>query len=109
MGPRHFVSRKTGHRVVEGFQPNDFRFWYHESLGCVAPLLDTVIEAPGAVTILNSGDGGWYKAWDYSPAAAEFREGRGSWRLCQIELKDCIARNPAARRFARRMLSMGVS
>ena len=109
MGPRHFVSRKTGHPVVEGFQPNDFRFWYHESIGCVAPLLDTVIEAQGAEAILNSGDGGWYKAWDYSPAAAEFREGKGSWRLCQIELKDCISRNPAARRFALRMLSMGAS
>lgn len=107
MGPRHFVSRKTGHPLVEGFQSNDFRFWYHASLGRVAPILETVIEAPGFETILNSGDGGWYKAWDYCPAAAEFREGKGSWRLCQIELKDCISDNPAAYRFARRMLTTG--
>ena len=28
MGPRHFVSRATGHPLVEGFEPNDFRFWF---------------------------------------------------------------------------------
>ena len=106
MGPRHFVSRKTGHPVVEGFQPNDFRFWYHASLGRVAPILNTVIEASDATTILNSGDGGWYKPWDYCPAAAEFSDGKGYWRICQIEIKDCITHNPAARLFARRMLTM---
>ena len=105
MGPRHFVSRATGHPLVAGFEPNDFRFWFHESLGRVAPILFTVLEAPGWTPVLLSGDGGWTRPWDYNPAAAEFAEGEGLWRVCQIEQADCIQRNPQAKRFASRLLS----
>ena len=105
MGPRHFVSRATGHPLVAGFEPNDFRFWFHESLGRVAPILFTVLEAPGWTPVLLSGDGGWTRPWDYNPAAAEIAEGEGLWRVCQIEQADCIQRNPQAKRFASRLLS----
>jgi hypothetical protein len=105
MGPRHFVSRATGHSLVEGFRKNDFRFWYHESLNRVAPILETVIDAPGWTPILLTGDGGWTKPWAYHPAAAEAIDGAGLWRICQIELADCVQSNPAAREFASRLLS----
>jgi hypothetical protein len=105
MGPRHFVSRATGHPMVEGFQPNDFRFWFNESAGRVAPILTTVIDADGWNPILLTGDGGWTGSWDYHPAAAEITEGRGLWRVCQVSLADCIRFNPAARLFAQRLLS----
>ena len=105
MGPRHFVSRATGHPVVEGLQPNDFRFWFHESLGGVAPILHTVLDGgPAWVPILQSGDGGWTRPWNPQPAAVELRDGRGAWRICQITLPDCIADNPVAFSFAQRLL-----
>jgi hypothetical protein len=106
MGPRHFVSRATGHPLVEGFGPDDFRFWFHESLGRVAPILHTILDgASGWTTILQSGDGGWTKPWQAQPAAAELRDHLGVWRICQIELRDCIEANPAAAIFAQRLLS----
>jgi hypothetical protein len=104
MGPRHFVSRATGHPLVEGFGKNDFRFWFHESLNRVAPLLETVIEAADWKPILLTGDGGWTKPWAYYPAAAEISDGAGSWRICQVELVDCVQGNPAAREFASRLI-----
>ena len=107
MGPRHFVSRNTGHPMVEGFEPNDFRFWFHQSLNRVAPLLHTVVEADGWSPILLSGDGGWTKEWDYMPAAAEVRDGKGLWRICQVTLPDCVESNPAAWIFASRLLKKG--
>ena len=30
MRPLHFVSRKTGHPLVRGFEKDDFRLWYSE-------------------------------------------------------------------------------
>ena len=107
MGPRHFVSRATGHPLVEGFEPNDFRFWFHESLGRVAPILTTILDADGQWSpILQSGDGGWTKPWSRQPAAVEATDGLGLWRVCQIALPDCIAANPAARIFAARLLDV---
>lgn len=103
MGPRHFVSRATGHCLVEGFHPNDFRFWFHESAQRVAPILTTVLDAAGWTPILLTGDGGWTKDWEYYPAAAEIRDGQGLWRVCQLPLSECIRHNPTARIFAQRL------
>jgi len=105
MGPRHFVSRATGHRWVDGFQPDDFKFWHFGSLGHPAPMLTTVLEAPGWNTVLRTGDGGWKRPWDYVPAVVETSEGQGRWVVCQIPLAQTIATNPTAARFARRLVT----
>jgi hypothetical protein len=104
MGPRHFVSRATGHPLVDGFRSQDFKFWFNGKLGRVAPLLYTLVDAPEGVPVLNSGDGGWTKPWDYTPAAVEICEGKGRWRVVQIDLPAFVAHNPAAWAFASRLL-----
>lgn len=109
MGPRHFVSQATGHPLVDGFEKNDFKFWYHGNLKRVGPILHTLLDAPGWSTILNSGDGGWTKPWDYVPAAAEVADGLGTWRVVQIELPECIQSNPVAFEFARRLLDLSTT
>ncbi|MEX0325178.1 MAG: hypothetical protein AB3N33_03720, partial [Puniceicoccaceae bacterium] len=106
MGPRHFVSRATGHPLVDGFQDDDFKFWYNCSLHRVSPILHTLLDAPGWTPILNSGDGGWTKQWDYAPAAAEFVEGTGCWRVVQISLAEFVESNPVAHSFVRRLLDL---
>jgi hypothetical protein len=105
MGPRHFVSRATGHPLVEGFQPDDFKFWHFDTLGHGAPLLHTVLEGSDWTPVLQSGDGGWLRPWGYTPAAVERRDGNGRWIVCQIELAHCVATNPAAHLFTRRLLA----
>jgi len=104
MGPRHFVSCDSGHPVVEGFGREDFKFWFDEEKGCASPILNTVLEAEGWTPILLSGDGGWSRPWGPVPAAAERAEGKGLWRVCQVELLNRLNTNPAARLFALRML-----
>lgn len=105
MGSRHFVSCDSGHPIVEGFMRDDFKFWFDETLGHVSPILDTVIEADGWVPILLSGDGGWDRPWCEVPVAAERMEGRGCWRVCQVQWINRIHTNPAARLFARNLLT----
>jgi hypothetical protein len=106
MGPRHFVSRATRHRLVEGLRPDDFKFWFDEEQRCAAPILTTVIErAPGAPVLLT-GDGGWQRDWVSVPAAVEFESGAGRWAICQVSLENRLRTNPAASLFAMRLLDL---
>lgn len=104
MGGRHFVSRDTGHPLVEGFQAEDFKFWYDPMVDRPGPLLDTVLDAPGWTPILMSGNGGWEVDWRATPAAVEQQHGAGVWRVCQVKLAGRLV-NPVARIFAARLFS----
>ncbi len=103
MGGRHFVSRDTGHALVTGFEPEDFKFWYDPAVDRPSPLIETVIEAPGWTPILMSGNGGWEVDWHATPAAAALQRGAGAHRVCQVKLAGRLV-NPVARLFAARLL-----
>ena len=104
MGPRHFVSRATDHPLVAGFRPNDFRFWYDESVGYVTPLLDTVLSVGDEWNpILMSGDGSWQRTWRPAPAAVAKGFGDGRVVVCQVKLAGRTRHNTVAERFARRL------
>lgn len=105
MGARHFVSRKTGHPLIKDFQPNDFKFWYDAKCDYPTPLLSTTFKAEGWNPILTSGDGDWQGNWRPTFAAAEKRDGRGIWRICQVYLSGRIQGNPVAEIFAERLLN----
>jgi len=106
MGKRHFVSRATGHRLVDGFEANNFRFWYDAEAGYVTPLLETVIDpAPeGWDAVLMSGNGSWKRPWGPTPAALTRSYGAGEIRVCQVKLTSRTVGNPVAEAFARRLL-----
>ena len=105
LGPRHFVSCDSGHPMVEGFEREDFKFWFDETTGHATPLLTTVLEADGWTPILLSGDGGWGRSWGPVPVAAERADGKGCWRICQVELLNRLKTNPAAALFAARLFT----
>ena len=94
----HFVSRATGHPLVAGFQPDDFKFWYNAKVDRVSPLLRT----PG------------FKAAGWEPVLLTFNkiavgckaDGKGRWCISQIDLANRIVGNPVAAVFARRVLEV---
>ena len=104
IGGRHFASRDTGHALVEGFEPEDFKFWYDPAMDRPSPLLETVLDAPGWTPVLMSGNGGWEVDWHAAPAAVEKRHGAGAYRVCQVKLAGRLA-NPVARLFAARLVA----
>ncbi|MCX7429319.1 MAG: glycoside hydrolase family 2 [Planctomycetia bacterium] len=93
----HFVSRATGHRLVEGFLPEDFKFWYNAKLNRPSPLLNApTFEATGWEPILLS----------FKHMAAGWKpDGKGHWCVCQVALSGRTAGNPVAEIFARRLLA----
>jgi len=104
MGSRHFVSCASGHPLADGFLPTDFKFWFDERSGHASPIPLTVLDGEGWTPILLSGDGGWSRPWGPAAAGAERGDGRGVWRVCQVDLLDRVRTNPAAHLFARRLL-----
>lgn len=110
MGARHFASRDTGHPLVAGFGPEDFRLWHDPAADHINPLLETCFRADGWTPILTTGSGGGTlpspTSWSPALAAAEKRDGAGVWRLCQVALAGRIATNPVASLFVRRFLNL---
>jgi hypothetical protein len=105
MGDWHFVSRDSGHPLVAGFRPNDFRFWYDPDKGHPSPLLTSVLRADGWRPILLTGNGGWAGQWTPALAAAELPRGAGSYRVFQLLLAGRLQANPVAMLFARRLVT----
>ena len=104
MGACHVVSRATGHPLVAGLRPEDFRLWYDPDADMVTPLLERTFAAEGWTPILASGNGDWAGAWGPALAAAERADGKGMWRICQVQLAGRTRHNPPAAIFARRLL-----
>jgi hypothetical protein len=106
MSPLHFVSRDTGHPLVSGFEPNDFRLWHSPADDCIAPLLDATFTGEGFCPVLTSGNTGGDGSWEPALAAAELPLGGGFLRVCQVKLARRTGTNPAAALFARRLLGL---
>lgn len=103
-GPRQFVSRATGHPLVAGFKEFDFRLWHDPDLGHIAPLMENLFFAEGWKPILLTAHPTVDGPREDALAAAEYREGEGSWIICQLALANRTRTNPAARHFAGRLL-----
>jgi hypothetical protein len=105
MRAREFASRASGHQLVDGFDPEDFKCWYDPEAGYFRPLLATVFDAEGWQPILTSGNGVWGGGpWKRMFAAAEKPSGMGSYIVCQVALAGRVRHNPVARMFARSLL-----
>jgi hypothetical protein len=108
MRPLHFVSRKTGHPLVEGYTPYDFRLWYNEQADMMTPIIRFTFTAEGAKPILTSGNSLKGSAWGQplypALACAEFKIGKGKLIINQVDL-DSHLMNPVARNFYNRLVT----
>jgi hypothetical protein len=95
-GGAYVASRDTGHPLVAGFQPDDFKFWYEAPSDRFAPNINrSAFQASSWEPILLSFG---------RPAAGWKADGRGHWCICQLDLADRIVGNPVAAIFAGRLL-----
>jgi hypothetical protein len=104
MGPRHFVSRRTGHPWVEGFAPDDFRFWHDPAVDYVTPIASTLLQAEGWNPVLLSSQEQPGQDWKDAYVTVEKPHGQGRWVLNQLQLAGRTSTNPVAREFALRLI-----
>lgn len=108
MRPLHFVSRKTGHKLVEGFTPYDFKHWYNEEQDMMTPLIRCTFTAENAKPILTSGNSLKGSAWGQklytALACAELPVGDGKIIINEVDL-DSHLKNPVAMKFRNRLVT----
>ena len=112
MDPVYFVSRKTGHELVEGFGEKAFGYWYDDTLDRLAPISSTTlrIEKPDGKQeageevreVLISGNKAADGSWQKEAVCAELTVGAGSILLCQIDMRRFL-KNPEAVLFWNRL------
>ncbi len=105
MNAVNFVSRKTGHPLVEGFETDDFKMWYDESAGYVTPIAESTLMSDAFTPILTSGNLNAENEWGGAITVGEKKSGNGKIVICQLKLKNRLATNPTAALFAARLLS----
>jgi len=105
MGSYYFVSSQTKNPMVSMFKAFDFRFWYHEQSGVIAPILSFTLTAKNWTSILTSGSSNWLGDKGTVMAAAELKYGKGVFRICELKLLDRINTNPTAQIFLTNLLN----
>ena len=105
MMPLHFVSRKTSHRLIEGFKADDFRLWYSPKEDYIKPIMESTFTAHGFKPVLLSGNTNEKGEWGPALAVGEKKIGQGSLFICQIDLAGRTHTNPIAMLFAQRLLN----
>ena len=101
MSERHTLSRDTGHSVVQGLEENDLRFLHNEDLGYISPFCRScILPAEGLRPILTTGTGnsgfGGPQEWVPAVAAGEITLGKGTVRICQLDLGNRVSTNSSA-------------
>jgi hypothetical protein len=104
MGDYYFVSPLSGHKMMNQFEPFDFRFWVNESSGLIAPILSTTISGDKLTPVLLSGNTNWVASGESAMACAEIKAGKGAYRICQLKLVNRLKQNPTALAFFYRLI-----
>ena len=100
LGGREFVSRKTGHPLVVGFESQDFAYWYDAPKGFIEYVTTTYLEGEGLERILQSAMmvklGHPTPQRRVVPVAGELRLGKGSIIVSQLKATERVRHEPAA-------------
>jgi hypothetical protein len=96
MGQYYFASPVKDHPAMKAFAPRDIWWWYDAHRGVVRPLLSEMSTGKGWSPMVTTGQTGWVGANDYALAVAEKKLGKGSIRICHVQLAGRIKDNPMA-------------
>jgi len=100
-----FVSRKTGHPIVEGLDPFHFSFWYDHERDRIAHLTRGRLAGERLQPITLTGKGIWYSPRAMLPSAAELAVGDGRVVLDQVAAAERMPAEPRAAAYLVRLLS----
>lgn len=112
-GVRYAACRNTGHPTVDGFLPNDFRFWEDETTGYPTPFHQTTFVSQKWTPIVKTATGvpktdplapPTDRIFRPSHVVAEKAVGAGSVVVCLLQLERYVNVHPIAKTFASNLL-----
>lgn len=103
----HFLSRNTEHPLCAGLEKEDIHYWYDEKDSLITPILDTTLEGGDFAPILTgvNAPGEAKGPLVKMAGVADKPVGRGVVRLCQIDLRHRIVKNPVAKLLLERLIA----
>ncbi len=108
MLPMHFVSRDTGHPLVNVFRPNDFKYWYNPKFDYITPIIFNTFTADDFNLVLGSGNTNNNGEWIPVKAVGEKLIGKGKVYVCQLNVSGRVKTNPIAKMFIGKMLGIWI-
>lgn len=102
MAPVYFVSSKTGHPLVDGFDQKAFAYWYDVKEERMTPMISATLQTNEGISVLTSGNKNSKGDWESADACLEIPYGKGRFILCQLELNRGQT-NPVCAEFADRL------
>ena len=87
MLPMHFVSRKTAHAAVEGFEPHDFSYWYDKATDMIKPIAECTFIADGLIPILTSANTDEGGKWRKELVCAEIQKDGKRTVITTVDLR----------------------
>ena len=100
-----FVSRKTGHPVVDGLDPFYFSLWYDAAQDRIAHLSEDGLQGEDLRPITLTGVGIWGRPREEFPAGAEKQIGSGRVILDQVRAAERLHGEPRAAVYLERLLA----
>ncbi|GAB3655896.1 hypothetical protein GCM10028791_27350 [Echinicola sediminis] len=105
MGSYYFASPQTGHPITKNGLPFDFKMWYSHKTGMIEPFLSSVVVAENFAPILGSGLTNWVGDQGNAMASGEYKFGKGSIIVSQIDLEKFIGGQPMADSYFQKLIS----
>ena len=99
---KEFVSRKTGHRLVEDFKSSDFGYWYDAALERTDYVLEGYVKGEDMRPIMTTGFGPSILA-----AVGEIPMGKGSLIVSQLKASTRVEYEPIAAAFYQAIIDYG--
>jgi hypothetical protein len=113
MTGREFVSRKTGHPLVAGFQPFDFSYWYHAQKDYIEYVATSYLDGRGLIPILltseNVSPSDAKSQRSVRPVSAELRVGKGSWIVSQLNATERVLYEPVAAAYYQALIDQALN
>ena len=103
MYARHFVSRDTGHKAVERFKKDDFKFWYDSKVDRISPLTGMSFTADGFTPILVCGNRNEDNTVRKDFVVAEKLYDGKRYIISTLDIR---CENPVAKRFMKALLEL---
>ncbi len=103
MLPVHFAAVEDV-PFMDGFEEQDFRFWYDEQAEYITPLAENVVIGENFDRLLGGATAGDRDHWTSAHIAAMKECGKGRIILCELKLPGRVNSNPVAKRFAAKLL-----
>ncbi|MCQ2770778.1 MAG: hypothetical protein MJ236_03145 [Clostridia bacterium] len=102
----NFISCSTNHPLCDGFDTNDFSYWYDDKADMITPIISYTFQCDDMTPVLSTGNSlsgsAWGKPIHKAHAMKEKKHGKGHIFVSTVEFENHM-KNPICKTFANKI------